>query len=143
MSFGKGSTKIGADLGINYELDADTSQADAELSQLENRKNSTMGRVNRAIRTGYNSLIVFSSLLGNEIAQQYQSMAQGAFTAAETFSLIATAQTSTVILAFNAAAGFGSAVMLMAQGFELLAKAEEQRTRNSNVLSVNNLWRNY
>ena len=136
MSFGE---NIGFG-DLNYEVGVDVSEGHDALDELESR-NLTVGRNTvRTFRRGLDTLVQFSALVGQSIAQEYQLMAQSLFVAAETFIAIGAAEAGSVAFAFSAAMSFGNAMALMAKGLEILELGEQARLDSNNIIGLSTLW---
>ena len=136
MSFGE---NIGFG-DLNYEVGVDVSEGHDALDDLENRNVDVARNTTRTIRRGFDTLVQFSALVGQSIAQEYQLMAQSLFVAAETFQFLAAAETASVAFAFKAAMSFGNAMALMAKGLEILELGEQARLESNNIIGLSTLW---
>ena len=123
------------------ELTVDSTEAKAEIANVERDWAATSRRVLSGAQKAYDTLRLFSSMAGNTIDATYQLMAEAAFIAAQTAISIATAQSFSPFTVVQAGLGFIAAGALFAKALEIRAKGEEAGQDLDKTILFANLFR--
>ena len=122
------------------EVEVDTKKADEQLEQLRTHAKMVSKTVMRAVRKGYNSMLLMLDIFGQTIPMAVNLAAQAIFLTAEGIQNLAFAETVTVVGALHAGLLFVMASMLFYRALTLQSEASIIENKLNSSIQLVNMW---
>jgi hypothetical protein len=125
---------------ITTTVSVDTTEADAELDQLEQHAQMTAAEVFRQTRRTFTTLTLVTGILGHIIPAWFTMMFNAVMTMAEVVHAVAVAETLTGIGLIKAGFTFAAGALLFAQGVNIAQQKDIAHRELNNTMALLNMY---